>query len=261
MKKFELFENEVLDYDVDDLMETEINKFHKSISDINNDEKTQFRHWLRIYKTLNYDIFENIKITNVYRFSKSSAVIKLNYKGNVEYDFLLLNADDLTVRIISIKGDKLKKQVIRRLLIPQTAEEALMYAKSEITKELIDETYILFNKIQTEPSKHDITKKLHTYLNIEYIEPEIKEEPKQEEVKEEPKQEEEVKEESKQEKNKFMKFIKSKIKKETDKKESILIDLETDSVEEAVAKLDALIKIQNKKSEEVLKDLLKDKSL
>ena len=50
MKKFELNVNETLEYDVDDLMETTIFKFHEDIKDIPEEERLQFRNWLKIYK-------------------------------------------------------------------------------------------------------------------------------------------------------------------------------------------------------------------
>jgi hypothetical protein len=246
MKKFELNVNETLEYDVDDLMETTIFKFHEDIKDIPEEERLQFRNWLKIYKILNYDIFEEVKVTDVYRFSKSSAVIKLEFKGKVEYDFLLLN-DDSTVRVINIKGDQIKRTVVRRLLIPQTAEEALMYGKSEMTAELKEETFMLFNKIQTEDDKYNVTKKLHEYLNIEYKEPEVKEEevkeePKTEEYSSEKNYEEEVKEETKSE-SIFSKFKFGKNKKKS-KKESVVIDLDKDREQEIQEKLAKLIKEQ-----------------
>ena len=63
--EIKLYENEVLEYDVDDLIEEELKDFHNKIKNIKEDEMLQFKNWMKIYKTLNYDIFEGLTINKI----------------------------------------------------------------------------------------------------------------------------------------------------------------------------------------------------
>lgn len=151
-----LNKDEELRFDVDDLMEKELKDFQDKIKDINPEEINNFRNWLTIYKTLNYDIFEELKILNVYRFNKNSAVVELEYKGNKEYD--LLTYDGETVSRINVKDNKMK-DCIRRILIPKTVDEALAYAIRHVTEKDIKAVTNVLNKLSKESDKYKVNNK------------------------------------------------------------------------------------------------------
>lgn len=164
--RINLYDNETLEHDIDDLMEEELKDFHKVIADIKEEDRLQFKNWLKIYKALNYDIFENLTVDKVYRFSKYSAVIELSFNGKKEYDLLAVNEDDKTVGVMNVKNGSVKKTVIRRLLIPETVEEALMYAISEMDEDAVLAIGKTMKEIETNGAKYDVTKKFGKYLGI-----------------------------------------------------------------------------------------------
>ena len=172
---FELRENEVMENDVDELMDNEISMFLEKVNVIPENNRTQFRNWVKIYKMLNYDIFEDLKVQKVYRFNKCGAVIQLNYKGQIEYDFLAFDENDMTVTVMGIKDDKVKKEYVRRLLIPKNSEEALMYAKAPMDEEMLLSLGKTFKDLQDNKAKFDVTDKLAKYLELNV---DIKEEKK-----------------------------------------------------------------------------------
>lgn len=204
---FELRENEVMENDVDELMDNEISMFLEKVKVIPENNRTQFRNWVKIYKMLNYDIFEDLKVQKVYRFNKCAAVIQLNYKGQIEYDFLAFDENDMTVTVMGIKGDKVKKEYVRRLLIPKNSEEALMYAKAPMDEEIIMNIGKSFKDLQDNKAKFDITDKLAKYLELNV---EVKEEKKVESKKA-------VKEEKKVESRKVAKVEKPVVEKKVEK--------------------------------------------
>ena len=174
---FELRENEVMENDVDELMDNEISMFLEKVKAIPENNRTQFRNWVKIYKMLNYDIFEDLKVQKVYRFNKCGAVIQLNYKEQIEYDFLAFDENDMTVTVMGIKDDKVKKEYVRRLLIPKNSEEALMYAKAPMDEEMLLSLGKTFKDLQDNKAKFDVTDKLAKYLELDV---EVKEEKKTE---------------------------------------------------------------------------------
>lgn len=163
---FELRENEVMENDVDELMDNEISMFHEKVKAIPENNRTQFRNWVKIYKMLNYDIFEDLKVQKVYRFNKCAAIMQLNYKGQVEYDFLAFDENDMTVTVMGIKDNKVKKEYVRRLLIPKNSDEALMYAKAPINEEALKSIGKTFKDLQDNKAKFDATDKLAKYLEL-----------------------------------------------------------------------------------------------
>ena len=163
---FDLRENEVMENDVDELMDNEISMFHEKVKAIPENNRTQFRNWVKIYKMLNYDIFEDLKVQKVYRFNKCAAIIQLNYKGQVEYDFLAFDENDMTVTVMGIKDNKVKKEYVRRLLIPKNSDEALMYAKAPIDEEELKSIGKTFKDLQDNKVKFDVTDKLAKYLEL-----------------------------------------------------------------------------------------------
>lgn len=175
-----LNKGEELRFDVDDLMEKELKEFHDKIKDIDSEEISYFRNWLTIYKILNYDIFENLKILELYRFNNNSAVIELEYKGNKEYD--LLTYDGETVSRINVRDNKMRDH-IRRILIPKTVEEALAYAIRPLTEKDIKATAKVLNKLNEEHDKYKVDNKLfeQTKKNVKNKLNEVTEEIKKEE--------------------------------------------------------------------------------
>ena len=234
MKKYmlNLKENEEMMNDFDDQMESILKDFTKAIKGLKlNEKKLQvFANWVKVYKMLNYDIIPELEVEKVYKINDIVAGVIVKFRGVREFDLLSLNPNDMTVTCLNTKDGKQRDYITRRLLIPTTVEEALMYAKrdlDEIGKKLLvttfeqikkynkklDVTVLILNGVNTEQEeiKTDVNteqeeikteqRKLRRIPKIRQLKPkqeEVKEEPKQEEVKEEPKQEE-VKEEPKQE--------------------------------------------------------------
>ena len=174
-----LLDGEILCYDIDDAIESELTTFHFNINKIEVDRINEFKNWVYVYKALNYDIFEDLKITNVYKFSEKTAVVELNYYKNKEYDILILtNDEDKTVNVMTVvetnKNDKLKDRVIRRKLIPTTAEEALAYAKRDVSKKELSLASKLINTIKTKREEYEVDNDVRKLLGMELI----KEKPK-----------------------------------------------------------------------------------
>ena len=225
-----IFNNEELVFDMDDLMEQELANFNKVVKSINKDEIKQFKNWLKLYKTLNYDIIDSLEIKNIFRFNACAAVIELKFNNKTEYDLLYFNAEDMTVSCMNVRKNNVRNYMVRRMLIPTTVEEALMYAKSELTEKTINSISKTIDKIKTESDKYMVTSKLIKHLNIkgkEQIEeqqPEVKEEIKEEqqpEIKEEVKEQqqpevkEEVKEQQQPEVKEEVKEQQQEVKEET----------------------------------------------
>ena len=180
MKKYNLNlkENEELIVDCDDLMETELAKFKETIKDLTEEEIKLFANWIKIYKLLNYDIIEGLTVNKVFRFNDCSAVVELTFRGNIEYDLLNLNPETMTVACMNVKNDAVRPYVVRRLLIPDTVEEALSFAKSMLPNEGIDSISKTINDIKNHGDKYNVTEQINLYdPTFERIE---REEPQQE---------------------------------------------------------------------------------
>lgn len=163
---FELQINEVMEYDVDDSIENELQEFYGKIKDMKLSEVKEFKNWLKIYKAMNYDIFPDLIIENIYKFNNYSAVIEINFKGLKEYDLLYMNESDLTVTVMNVKEGMVKTQKARRLLIPQNPEEALKYASSQLYFNDIDNIGITIDDIKNNGDKYNVTEQLKDYLCI-----------------------------------------------------------------------------------------------
>ena len=234
--EIKLYENEVLEYDVDDLIEEELKDFHNKIKNIKEDEMLQFKNWMKIYKTLNYDIFEGLTINKIYRFNKFSAVVELTFNKEKEYDLLAVNEEDKTVGVMNVKNGSVKKKVIRRLLLPETPEEALMYASSEMDSDVLESIGQTIKMIETNGDKYDVTKKVGKYLGLN-----IKETKKE-------------KEENKQEKKVETKKENKTIEKPKVEEEKVVIDnnVETLEVEEEIDEIYIVNLIRNNKKKEAI---------
>ena len=178
MKKFklELKDNEELIVDCDDLMEQELAKFKEATKGLKLKQARMFNNWIKIYKLLNYDIIEGLVINKVYKFNEYSAVIQLTFRGKIEYDLLNLNPNTMTVACMNVKANSVRPYIVRRLLIPDTVEEALSFAKSELPEDGIKAVSKTIKEIETKGETYDVTDKLN--LNNEEFE-EAKEEQKE----------------------------------------------------------------------------------
>lgn len=165
MNKFELGINEVMEYDVDESIEQELKSFHEKIKDVKMEEVQEFKNWVKVYKAMNYDMFPELKIENIYKFNNKSAIVEINFKGLKEYDLLHLNDTDLTVTIMNVKEDMVRTQRVRRLLVPQTPEEALKYATSQLYYHDIDDIAVTIKEVQENGSKYNVTKQMNEFLN------------------------------------------------------------------------------------------------
>ena len=165
MKKYNLNlkENEEMIVDVDDLMETELTKFKETIKDLTEEDIKLFGNWVKIYKLLNYDIIEGLTFEKVYRFNDYSAVIELTFRGNKEYDLLNLNPETMTVACMNVKNNSVRPYVVRRLLIPDTVEEALSFAKSELPQAGIESVAKTIKDLEANGEKYNVTKQIKIY--------------------------------------------------------------------------------------------------
>lgn len=195
INKMNLRINEVIEYDVDDNIEKELNNFYNKIRGIRFEEINKFENWLNVYKILNYDIFKNLVIRNIYKFNEKSAVIELKFNGKIEYDLLSFNDDDLTVTVINVKDDAVKRNVIRRFLLPQDAEEALIYATSPISYKDVDAVGVTLNEIKNNGKSYIILDNLAKELGLK------RKYKKSENKKDEKKEDNKVDENKKDEKN------------------------------------------------------------
>ena len=188
-----LNENEVVKYDVDHYMDKQLSMFQEIVKGIEEDKIKQFRNWVKLFKTLNYDIIEGLEVRNVYRFSKYSAVVELEFNKKTEYDFIAFNEEEMSVTVMTVKGGQVDKHVTKRLLIPTTVEEALMYIESEVDNDIIDSLAITYKKLMDDKNKFKISDGLNKYIlpkvdfKIDYNKEEKKVEVKQETKKEEKK--------------------------------------------------------------------------
>ena len=57
-------------FDCDDLMSQELVTFKKTIKDIKEKDMKKFGNWTKIYKALNYDIFEGLEVKNTIKFNE-----------------------------------------------------------------------------------------------------------------------------------------------------------------------------------------------
>lgn len=166
-----LYENEVLCEDVDDEIESELSMFHDKIKDIDMERIGFFKNWFYVYKVLNYDIFENLKITNVYKYSRISTIVELEFNGTKEYDLLTFIENDMTVSVVSVieteNGYSAKNRNIRRKLIPTTPEEALTYAKKELDSDDAKAIQITIDEIMKNITTYKLNKNLSEIIGVE----------------------------------------------------------------------------------------------
>lgn len=166
-----LYENEVLCEDVDDEIESELSMFHDKIKDIDMERIGFFKNWFYVYKTMNYDIFENLKINNVYKYSRISAIVELEFNGTKEYDLLTFIENDMTVSSVSVveteNGYSAKNRNIRRKLIPNTPEEALAYAKKTLDEDDAKAIQITIDEIMKNISTYRKNEKLTNVIGVE----------------------------------------------------------------------------------------------
>jgi hypothetical protein len=231
MKKYELVlkNNEELIIDCDDLMEQELVKFQEAVKDIEETDLTLFDNWVNVYKLLNYDIIENLTVDKVYKFNSNCAVIELTFRNVKEYDFLSFNSEDMTVSCMNVKDDAVRNYIVRRLLVPQTTEDALSFAKINMVEEAMRKLQITINELKSKGAHYEVK------LNDSLVKVEVKEEPVTEEVKEEEKVEEpkaeEVKEETTTEEPKAEE-VKEEEKVEEPKAEEVKEETTTEEVKE-----------------------------
>jgi hypothetical protein len=159
MKKYELNlkENEELIVDVDDTIETELVKFKRHVKKLNEKEIVIFDNWVKIYKLLNYDIIGDLTVEKVYKFNDYACAIELSFRGQTEFDMLHFNPGNMTVSCMNVKENKIRNYVVRRLLIPNTVEEALSFAKSVLPEEGIKSVKSCIDNLEKCGEKFNVT--------------------------------------------------------------------------------------------------------
>lgn len=163
---FELQLNEVVEYGVDSAIEEELKQFHDKVKGLKVSEVREFKNWIKVYKALNYDIFKDLTIENIYKFSNDAAIVELNFKGLKEYDLLCLNNDDLSVSVMNVKEGMVKTQRIRRLLVPQNTDEALKYAVSQLYFNDMDDIATTMKEIEANGERYSVMNELKEFLSI-----------------------------------------------------------------------------------------------
>ena len=292
MKKYmlNLKENEEMMIDVDDQMESIMVGFRKAVKGLNEKDLEIFANWVKVYKLLNYDIIPDLEVEKVFKLNDVVAAVIVKFRGVREFDLLSFNHKEMTVTCLNAKDGKSRDYIVRRLLVPTTVEEALMYAKQPLDKIGSKLLVSTFEQITKHSKKLDATENILNNKGFlkavkEVKQPEVKEEPKQEvkqpEVKEEPKQEEvkelvnEIKEEVKAGGKHVRKRIVKKVrkhvkeqeekqaKKEEVKDEDLMFPVERQELEEKkakhVKKVRKVVKQKEDKEEiKSLKELIKE---
>ena len=159
MKKYmlNLKENEEMMIDNDDQMETIMATFTEAVKDINENDLRAFSNWVKVYKMLNYDIIPDLGIEKVYRINDVVAAVVLKFRGVREFDLLSFNHKEMTVTCLNTKDGKAREYAVRRLLVPTTSEEALMYAKRDLDKEGKEVLVKAFEQIKEHGKEIDVT--------------------------------------------------------------------------------------------------------
>jgi len=279
MKKYmlNLKENEEMMNDVDDQMETIMAGFTKAVKDLNEDDLEIFANWVKVYKILNYDIIPDLKVEKIFRLNDVVAGVVVNFRGVREFDLLSFNHKEMTVTCLNAKDGKSRDYIVRRLLVPATVEEALMYAKQpldELGGKLLVST---FEQITKHSKKLDATENILNNKGFlkavkEVKQPEVKEEPKQEEVKELVNEiKEEVKAGGKHVRKRIVKKVRKHVKEQEEKQakkeevkdEDLMFPVERQELEEKkvkqVKKVRKVVKQKEDKDEiKSLKELIKE---
>jgi hypothetical protein len=177
--------NEVMEYGVDNSIEEELKIFHNKVKNIKRTEIKEFKNWIKVYKALNYDIFKDLVIEDIYKFNNNAAIVELNFKGLKEYDLLLLDDEHLIVTVMNVKEGMVKTQKIRRLLVPQNTDEALKYAVSQLYFNDMDDIAITMKEIEENGKRYSVMNELKEQLSIYNNTPkkELTKEEKEEEMK------------------------------------------------------------------------------
>ena len=158
MKKYKLNlrENEELIVDVDDTIEALMPNFIQVTNKLKHKHALYFNNWVSLYKTLNYDTIEGLVVDDIYRVNDYAAVIELTFNGKKEYDFLVLNHEDMTVSCMNRKENSVRNYLVRRLLAPQSVEEALSFAKSKMSDEAIKQLMQTAKDIETKGERYKV---------------------------------------------------------------------------------------------------------
>lgn len=182
---FELQLNEVMEYGVDNTIEEELKQFHSKVKGMKKSEVKEFKNWIKVYKALNYDIFKDLVIEDIYKFNNNAAIVELNFKGLKEYDLLLLDDEHLIVTVMNVKEGMVKTQRIRRLLVPQNTDEALKYAVSQLYFNDMDDIATTMKEIEANGKRYSVMEELKEQLSIYNNTPkkELTKEEKEEEMK------------------------------------------------------------------------------
>ena len=152
---FELLNSEMLCHDVDEFMEEELKMFHNKIKDIDMSKISEYENWTKVYKMLNYEIFDDIKINKMTKIANNICAVDLTFRKINEIDILMYIESSKTVTKFTVKLDKniIKEKVIRRLLVPTTTEEALMYASRKLTEEDNKQVMTIIDKLKNKEVK------------------------------------------------------------------------------------------------------------
>lgn len=162
MKKYmlNLKENETMMNDTDYEMEKYFKYFNNKVSHLTENDLKLFNNWVKVYKILNYDIIDNLVVQEVYKLAENVAAVVVNYNGNLEFDLLRLNYEDMSVTILSAGNGKCKDHILRRLLVPSTVEDALMFTVKDIDDKHIQIVAVTIDTLKKEQSKYEVSNEI-----------------------------------------------------------------------------------------------------
>lgn len=187
--KYGKTKDEEIKMDYDEFIEDELKSFRKILKPLKSvRELNKFENWFKLYKALNYDIFNEIKIEKVDKINNYCAAITLNYKGKVEHDLIRLNPQNLLCEVYRYNDNKVLNRVIRRALIPANSSEALMYFERKVKENEAKVIIKIFDELKSKEEKsktgNDVKTNKVKSVNKTVVKDKVKDPVKENKVKE-----------------------------------------------------------------------------
>lgn len=155
--KYGKTKDEEVKMDYDEFIEDELSSFRKLLKPFKSvRELNKFENWFKLYKVLNYDIFNEINIEKVDKINNYCAAVTLRYKNKIEHDLIRLNPQNLLCEVYRYNDNKVLDRVIRRALIPANCNEALIYFERKVKENERKAIIKIFNELKSGEEKYKI---------------------------------------------------------------------------------------------------------
>lgn len=155
--KYGKTKDEEVKMDYDEFIEDELSSFRKLLKPFKSvRELNKFENWFKLYKVLNYDIFNEINIEKVDKINNYCAAVTLRYKNKIEHDLIRLNPQNLLCEVYRYNDNKVLDRVIRRALIPANCNEALIYFERKVKENERKAITKIFNELKSGEEKSKI---------------------------------------------------------------------------------------------------------